>query len=73
MWLTHILGQVMAWGVVASLLLYPMWRIFRRAGLNPMLSLLLYIPYMGLFVVSGLLAVTDWPVVERQNIGSNHQ
>lgn len=69
--LTHILGQVMAWVVVASLLIYPTWRIFRRAGLNPVLSLFLYIPYMGLFIVSGILALAEWPAVDRKNAGGD--
>lgn len=36
------------------LLLYPVWRIFKRAGLNRALSLTVLIPFGG-FLVSGLI------------------
>ena len=45
---------------MAILFLFPIWRIFKRAGLNPALSLTVLIPYVG-FPLSGIiLAVLKW-------------
>ena len=52
--------------VTALLFLYPLWRIFSRAGLNPLLSLLVLVPYLGPIVVVVVLAFAQWP-----NTGSN--
>lgn len=45
----------------AVLLAVPLWRIFRRAGLTPALSLFVFVPWLGLLIVLGLLALRDWP------------
>jgi len=46
--------------MMAILLLFPVWRIFKRAGLDPSLSLTILIPYVG-FLVSGLiLGISKW-------------
>jgi len=46
--------------VLALLFLFPVWRIFQRAGLNPAISLTVLIPYVG-FLLSGIiLAVSKW-------------
>lgn len=51
---------------VAILLLYPVWRIFKRAGFNPALSLTILIPFIG-FIVSGLiLALSSWKLKPAQ-------
>ena len=45
----------------AILLLYPMWRIFGRAGLNPALSLVVLIPFLlGFFLCGLILAASQW-------------
>jgi hypothetical protein len=49
---------------LAVLLVIPVWRIFRRAGLHPALSLLLFIPGLGVLIVSVVLAFSRWPAVE---------
>jgi hypothetical protein len=42
------------------LFLIPVWRVFKRAGLNPALSLTVLIPYIG-FLLSGIiLAASKW-------------
>lgn len=48
--------------VLAALLLFPFWKIYSRAGLNPYLSLTLLIPGFGLLIVSIILAVSKWQV-----------
>lgn len=55
------------WIVVAGiLLLVPLWRIHKRAGLHPALSLLVLIPYAGVLISSLVLAISRWPAVERE-------
>lgn len=52
--------------VLVVLLVVPIWKIFSKAGLNPLLSLLLFVPLAGVFIVTLLLAFMKWPAVERQ-------
>ena len=42
-------------------LIIPLWRICRRAGFHPALSLIASIPLLGLLVVAGILAFVKWP------------
>ena len=46
--------------VIAVLLLFPVWKIFDRAGLNPKLSLTLFIPFVGMLVAGLILALSEW-------------
>lgn len=46
--------------VSALLFLYPLWRIFSRAGLSPAWSLLILIPG-GAIIVALILAFARWP------------
>lgn len=46
--------------VIALLLLFPTWRIFKRAGLNPGYSLTLLIPILGMLVAGLVLAASKW-------------
>ena len=48
--------------ILAILLLYPAWRIYQRAGLNPYLSLTILVPYIGLLVCGIILAISDWHI-----------
>lgn len=66
MWKVQLIEQLFANTVLASLLIYPVRRIFRRAGLNPSYGFLLYFPYAGLFIVSGILALVEWPSTPEQ-------
>ena len=49
---------------LALVLIVPMWRIFDRAGLNPYLSLILFVPFFGLVIVLLMLPFTRWPNTE---------
>ncbi len=56
-------------GIVSSLvfgliLIYPLWKIFTRAGKNPALSLFIFIPLAGWLIVTLILAFSRWPAVE---------
>ncbi|WP_299396578.1 hypothetical protein [Pelagibius sp.] len=46
--------------VFAILCIYPLWRIFARAGLPPALSLMVFLP-LGGFVAPMILAFAEWP------------
>jgi hypothetical protein len=47
--------------------LWPLWRIFRRAGLNPVWSLLTFvsivIPLLGQLLVLLVLFHSEWPTM----------
>jgi len=47
---------------IAILFLIPLWRIFKRAGLNKWLSLLVLIPFIGLLIALIVLAASTWNV-----------
>ncbi len=46
--------------LITIILLFPMWRIFKRAGLNPFSSFTLLIPILGLRVAGLILALSNW-------------
>lgn len=52
--------------ILALLLIYPTLRIFVRAGLNPALSLFLFLPVLGFFIVLALLAFVPWPATSHR-------
>ena len=55
----HILLAVV---ISAVLFLYPLWIIFRRAGLNPQLAFLVLIPYVGFLLVIVFLGAMQWSI-----------
>lgn len=60
-----ILPLVPLWLIGFVLAIVPVWRILRRAGLSPALSLLLVIPYFGWLTVAITLAFRDWPALRQ--------
>jgi hypothetical protein len=51
---------------VFDLLILPaLWRIFRRAGFTPALSLVALVPF-GLFIAGSILAFQPWPAEHRE-------
>jgi hypothetical protein len=57
-----ILGIVI---IVATLVLVPYWRIFRKAGFPPGLGLLMIIPLVNL-VMLYFLAFAEWPSLKQK-------
>lgn len=51
---------VLAVVILAVLLLYPLWIIFKRAGLDPRFALIVLIPYIGVLIVAILLGGMRW-------------
>ncbi|WP_193366984.1 hypothetical protein [Pelagibius marinus] len=54
------MGLIISVIVIAVLFLYPLWRIFARAGLPAPLSLLVFLP-LGQVIVALILAFARWP------------
>ena len=53
--------------VVGLLLIWPTWRIFRKAGFPPAVSLAALVPG-GIFVLYLFLAFAEWPVHRRARL-----
>ncbi|WP_207462540.1 hypothetical protein [Azospirillum sp. SYSU D00513] len=49
-----------------ALTVWPLWRILRRAGLNPWWALAVFVPMIGLATVCGVLAHKKWPVLPER-------
>ncbi len=49
--------------VKVTLYAIPMWRIAKRAGISPQLSLLCAIPLVGRLITTYILAFSDWRLV----------
>ena len=47
----------------AVLSLFPLWRLYRRAGLNPFPALTVFIPLIGFAVALSFLGYPRWPAV----------
>lgn len=52
--------------IVSLILIVPVWKIFTKAGLQPALSLLVFIPLFGLIVTVMVLAFNEWPAFKNQ-------
>jgi hypothetical protein len=47
--------------LLGVLLAVPFYRILGKAGLSPMLALLLFLPLFGYLIILGILAFAEWP------------
>ena len=54
------------WLIIAILVIIPAWRILRKAGFIPALSLALIVPLLGWFCVLIVLAFVQWPALKRR-------
>lgn len=52
--------------IFAVILIYPTWRIVGRAGFHPALSLLLFVPGIGLLIVLFILGFVAWPATKHR-------
>lgn len=50
--------------LIALLIIYPCWKVFERAGLNPALSLLIFLPALGWWIAGAILAYSKWPAID---------
>lgn len=56
----EIAKELIAGIALGIILVIPVWVIHKKAGLNPVLSLLLFIPWIGLLIVYLVLAFSEW-------------
>ena len=45
-----------------ALIVYPTWRIIKRAGFNQIWAAALLIPGLGWLVILAMLAFSEWPI-----------
>jgi hypothetical protein len=48
--------------LLVIVLFYPVWRIYKRAGVNQNYCFTLLIPFVGIFVCAGILAFSTWHI-----------
>jgi len=53
--------SVLFWVVLITVTMVPSWRILRRTGLSPWLSLLSFVPMIGTIVILWIIAYRRWP------------
>lgn len=46
--------------LLSLLMAFPVYLIFKRVGMNPMLTLFVFIPLFGLLVVGLIVSYRDW-------------
>jgi len=51
--------------LVAFIIIVPAWKICGKAGFNPYLSLMVFIPLLGPVILLMILAFANWPVLKR--------
>ena len=65
MFIIKMLPTLIVWLIIATLVIIPAWRILRKAGFIPALSLVLIVPLLGWFCVTIVLAFVPWPALKR--------
>jgi len=53
------MGVITTFGF-ALIVIIPLWRICERAGLQPAISLLALVPWIGFVLVAAILAFSAW-------------
>ena len=46
--------------------LYPVWRVFKRAGLHPAYSFFVILPVFGLLITGIILSASTWKVSQSK-------
>lgn len=49
-----------------ALVVWPLWRILRRTGLDGRWALLVFVPLVGLALVVGILGHSKWPLLPER-------
>ena len=52
--------------LIGVLLVFPLWKICRRAGLHPAWSLLAVFSTLGLLIITAVLALVEWPASKSE-------
>ncbi len=53
--------------LIGMILIVPVRKIYKKAGLNPALSFILFVPLIGMFIVYVILSFSDWPEVKTKD------
>jgi len=56
--------MLVSYVLLSLVLIIPTWRICTRAGFSGTLSLFHLVPFIGSFIVMGMLAFSTWPAGE---------
>lgn len=51
--------------LMCLLIIFPLYKIFQKAGLDKRLSFLIFIPFIGILVSSGILAASEWKLDKK--------
>lgn len=62
-WAAMIPLMIGFWLIKMALYIIPMWRIAKRAGMNPAITLLAAIPFVGRMITLYVLGFSDWPAM----------
>ena len=55
--------------IIGSILfVIPLWKICKRAGFPPVLSLLACVPLLGILIVGAVLAFVEWPAARAASV-----
>jgi len=58
----YLVFMLIIFAVKVVLYVIPMWRICKRAGISPQLSLVCAIPVIGRLIATYIIAFSDWKV-----------
>lgn len=56
-----ITDPMMAYYILAVIIFWPIFKIFKRAGLSPLPAVSLAVPYVGLIIAASFLCFQKWP------------
>ncbi len=55
--------------IPSLIMIWPVWRIFRRAGFTPAWALLIFVPALGWLAATAMLALASWPATAGRRDG----
>ncbi len=58
--------SVILWFFSVILIVIPFWVSMKKAGMNPALSLICFIPFIGILVVLFVFAFAKWPAAREE-------
>ena len=62
---TSIVSDLIQGFIAALIMIVPLWKIHEKAGFNPGLSLIVFLPGFGLLISPLILAFAPWPTLKK--------
>lgn len=62
---TNIASDLIQGFIAALVVIIPLWKIHEKAGFNPYLSLIVFVPWLGLVFSPLILAFAPWPTLNK--------